>query len=259
MVDVTTPKPATRAVVAGRCAACGGTGWVRYAVEYGHPDFGKARSCGACHGADRALLARIWLVSGLVPDDPAAPRLAGFQTSHDPAAARVLQAAKQFVASPRGWLTIHGQGGGRADRGDGRWGSGKSHIAEAIARAVLARDIPALYINAPQLVAYLGATWRNSADEDIDYDRRLRWIVALPVLVVDQFNTESSSEAAERLRFAVLDARYQAATRGQGGATVLISNDRPAGWMDPAIASRALDSRFEQVVAPRVDFRLVER
>ena len=30
---------------ASSCRHCGGTGWVRYAVEYGHPDFGKARSC----------------------------------------------------------------------------------------------------------------------------------------------------------------------------------------------------------------------
>lgn len=247
------------------CAQCDGTGWVRLVVAVDHPDFGKARNCPACHGADRALFQRIWTVSELDPDDAAAPDLPSF-LAHDKAAERMVSAAQAFVDDPAGWLTFHGNGNGsdakdgrgqRLGRGDGRWGSGKSHLGEAIARALLARTVPALYITATRLLQYAGAVWRDG-DEDIDYDRRVAWLIGLPVLIVDEVNKESKSDATERLRLQIFDARYVAAMRERGGATVLLSNDRPSRWMDPALASRAMESRFRRVEVTNVDFRQVE-
>lgn len=238
------------------CIYCGGTGWVRYAVEYGHVDFGKARSCPSCHGADRLQLERCWRVSDLRPDDSAAPSLRAF-TAHDAASRHMLAAARSFADTPCGWLTLHGNGKGRNERGDGRWGAGKSHLGEAITRSLLARNVPALFITAPRLMTYAGAVYREPGD-DTDYERRLQWLIDLPVLVVDEINKESRSEATERLRLQLFDARYVAAVREQGGATVLLSNDRPESWADPALASRAMDGRFTHVEVTPVDFRQAE-
>lgn len=252
------PDPAMATPVGNDvCGGCDGRGWVRFDVDYGHADFGKAQSCPVCNGGDAALMQRIWTVSGLRADDPQAPQLGSFKQD-DPQAQVMWEAALAFMANPRGWLTIHGNGGGRTDRGDGRWGAGKSHLGEAIARTLIGRGVPALYIAAPALMTYLGAAWR-AADDETDYDRRMAWVQNIPVLIVDQVNSESRSEAVDRRRLELLDARYVAAIRERGGATVLISNDRPAAWHDPAVASRALDRRFVQVEATAVDFRRTGR
>lgn len=249
-------EPAEDLSVPATCHTCDGLGYVRIDVSYGHADFGKITSCPDCNGADAALFDRIWAVSGLLRDEPRPPRLRDFATQHDERAAAMRAAALAFVAKPQGWLTICGNG--RDGRGDGRWGAGKSHLAEAMARELLVRGIPALYINAPELFRYLGCVWRNPGDE-IDFDRRMAWVIQLPVLIVDQFNTEPKSESVELRRMELLNARYVAATRDRGGATVLVSNDHPTAWQDPAIKSRALDWRFVQVEAAAIDFRQVER
>ena len=227
------------------CPVCDGTGVLRWDVPYGDARFGQIRSCPCCHGADAALMARVWAVSGLDADDPQAPSLDGF-AEINPATTRMLTAARAFVADPAGWLTFHGT-----------WGGGKSHLGEAIMRALIARGVPTLYLPALRLFRYLGATWRT--DEEIDYERRLAWCSGLPVLIVDEWGKESSSEATERLRLELFDARYVAAMRGRGGATVLLSNLPPAAWPDRALASRAQDRRFVVVEVSSLDFRQVER
>lgn len=239
------------------CPSCHGVGW--HCGPFPKEDW-KPRElvkCGECDAADIALVANLWEVSRLDPNDPEPPSFANYRLRDD-TMQTMLQAAQMFAANPRGWLTFYGQSQGRKERRDGRWGSGKSHLAEAIARALLSRKVATLRMSASRLFAYLGAGYRQPGD-DIDYARRVEWVMRLPVLIVDELNKEISSEATDRRRSELFEARYQAAIRGTGGATVLISNDHPDAWQDPAIASRAMDTRFVSVEASAVDFRRVKR
>ncbi len=237
------------------CPSCKGVGWLRHNVPWGDPNFGQLCRCEACAQADHRLFARLWEASDLDPNASHPPSFESFDL-YDDASEAMLLAAMEFSAKPQGWLTIHGRGSGRANRGSGHWGAGKSHLAEAIARTLLQSKIPAIYVTAPHLFGYLGARWREDGDS-VDYDRRLKWMQDVQVVVIDELNREPSSLATERLRFDLLDSRYRKALQQTGGATVLVSNDHPDYWQDPAIASRASDGRFVTIIAPNVDFRRV--
>jgi hypothetical protein len=223
------------------CQACNGAGWMRDTVTIGL--LVKCESCGTVSRQQlNRTLGRCWEMSGLNPNDPAAPTLVGYEMV-DPAARAVSVAARRFAALPKGWLTIYGTRG-----------SGKTHIGEAIARTLLGRQEPCLYITSPKLWEYCGAVKRTDND-DADYAGRRRWVAELPVLIVDELNLERNTEAVAEYRQEVLNTRYTAAERGVGGATVLLSMFAPDTWHEPALASRAQDSKFTCLEAPAGDYR----
>jgi|GEM_PF-5126372 len=223
------------------CAQCYGAGWA--VNRTGNNDLFK---CGACSVVDNHRIASCWTIGGLNIQDAKPPTLADFD-SRDAASTAMLQAARRFVKTPQGWLTMYGTGGG-----------GKTHLAEAITRALLAKRVPALFMKSAHLWEYLGATYRNEGD-DIDYPSRQRWVADVTVLVIDELNVESSSETVFKLRRMLLDHRYHNATANQAGATILVSNDVPAKWKDGALADRALDTRFTALECSKTSYRRVAR
>ncbi len=240
------------------CPTCYGVGFLRHDVEMGHPDFGKLQHCQQCRHDDQTVLPRLWEVSNLDPKLANPPSLENFDPYCD-ATATMLKATRNFVKRRREWLILHGKGTGRiGDRGTGCWGAGKSHLAEAAARALLSRQIEALFITAPSLVKYCGAV-RRAENDMTDYEERILWISRLEVLIIDEFNKESASDATERILLQILDARYHDAIYGHSGATMIVSNDQPDAWHNPAISSRAMDTRFVQITATDLDYRRVKR
>ncbi len=133
------------------CDKCGGSRFLRYDVEVNHPNFGKHRHCDKCKAAPHALIARCWELSNLHPDTTEAAQFDNFRP-YDTSTVEMFKAARDFARTLQGWLVLHGQGTGReGDRGAGRWGTGKSHLAEAITRFLLERQIPTLFMTAAQL------------------------------------------------------------------------------------------------------------
>jgi DNA replication protein DnaC len=223
------------------CARCWGGGWMRSEAEPG-----TMVRCGDCNDATRRLIGRCWEVSRLNPSAADPPRLVGLVTP-DAAAKAQVDAAKAFAQRPKGWLTLYGA-----------WGSGKTHLAEAIARHLLHRKIGTVMLRAADLFVYLGATERREG-EDVDYEGRLKWLQSVPVLVVDELGKERQTDAVINRRQRLLMSRFEQAERGEGGATVLVSNEAPEQWPDPALASRARDARFQCLKTTDVDFRRLAR
>lgn len=227
------------------CPVCYGARFLRD-VE----TIGKLIPCLTCGTVEQQQVNRelttCWYVGGLKPDTPNPPTFDDFGP-RDAAASLQLKETTQFARVPRGFLTMWGP-----------WGGGKTHLAQAAARSLLQRRQPCCYITAPALFEYLGAVHRHD-DDDTDYTGRLAWAVYVKVLIIDELNKEGNSRAVADLRLSLLDARYQRAVSGEGGATMLISNDEPSRWHDPAVASRANDTRFTVVEATKVDFRKVQR
>ena len=223
------------------CPQCYGAGWA--VNRTGNSDLFK---CGACSVVDNHRIASCWTIGGLNIQDANPPTFGSF-TPRDTASIALAQAARRFVKTPHGWLTMYGTTGG-----------GKTHLAEAITRALLAKRVPALFMKSAHLWEYLGATYRNEGD-DIDYPSRQRWVADVTVLVIDELNVESSSETVFKLRRMLLDHRYHNATVNQSGMTVLVSNDAPATWKDGAIADRATDTRFVCIECSKTSYRRVER
>lgn len=227
------------------CATCWGARWMRSVEKPG--ELVKCDTCGMVNSEriNRAL-GQCWELSGLKPNHAEALT---FDTcpANEKAGLAMLRAARRFAASPSGWLTFYGTRGGL-----------KSGMGEAIARFLLSYRIPCLFIRSPQLWEYCGAVARSDNDET-DYKGRRGWVAGVEVLIVDELGVESNSAAVAAYRLEVLDARYQAARRGDGGATVLLSMYPPLEWAEPAIASRAQDSRFVCLEAAPVDYRKGKR
>lgn len=227
------------------CPVCYGAGWMRNTVE-----IGKLEQCLSCNSVEQQQVNRqLTLCWDIGKIRPSTPNVLTFDTfpQVDAAAAATLQAAMQFARVPRGFLTIYGSFGG-----------GKSGLGEAVARTLLQRRQPCLYINASNLFEYLGAVHRTD-DDDTDYTGRMTWCVYLRNLVIDELNMEGNSKAVADLRRSLIDARYQKALAGEGGATMLISNTAPDGWYDQAVASRASDTRFVCLESTKIDLRKVQR
>lgn len=243
------------------CPRCYGVGRMRADVPVGDVLFGSMVECDSpqCMRRAHGLARLLWELSGFDPHAVDPPSLTNF-LEHVPASITMLRAAEAFAANPQGWLVLHGNAKTKSFA-QGKAGAGKSHLAEAIFRALLARGVPCMYILATDLFEYLGAKWRDDGD-DTDYERRLARVLRTKVLIIDEFGREPESDAVSRLRHKIIDARWRAAIHGdgpagasRGGATMLVSNLHPEAWADGTIASRALDWRFTVVEAPDVDFR----
>lgn len=234
------------------CPTCYGAGWWRPMPA---DLFTSAQlvKCERCNTVDAQQLNRdmasVWTASRLDPNNLRLAELSTFRPHDDPAL-RMKQAAAAFIKQPRGWLTFYGARGG-----------GKTHLAEAITRALLERQVPCLYMQSADLWRYCGAIEREGGFERefIDYDGRRRWVAAVDVLVLDELGWEKDTATVQTYRHDVLAARYRAAEEGSGGATVLISNDAPGQWKDQTVASRALDARFVAIETTPVDYRQVQR
>jgi DNA replication protein DnaC len=115
----------------------------------------------------------------------------------------------------------------------GRPGTGKSHLACSIARAVIDGGCTALYATARDIIRMLRQTWERDAERtesDVLAD-----LVRVDLLIVDELGVGFGSDAEKLQFFDVLDGRY----REQRPIVVLTNLDR-AG-LSAFIGQRAYD------------------
>jgi DNA replication protein DnaC len=134
------------------CATCRGARWLRADRPIGHPDFGRLVGCLDCidaHAADeRNRLARL---AGLSD----AERRKTFESfEHSRLSYPAISAAARFGGDPRGWLAIYGAAG-----------SGKTHIALAIANNLIHRRQAVRFGYVPDLVQQAREYATSQGDE----------------------------------------------------------------------------------------------
>ncbi len=110
--------------------------------------------------------------------------------------AEALGAARSFAADPEGWLLFTGP-----------WGSGKTHLAVAIAGVSLLQDRPVFFAFVPTLMDHLRATFRP--DSVIGYDELFEQLITVPLLVLDDLGTESSTPWAEEKLYQIIVHRHE--------------------------------------------------
>jgi DNA replication protein DnaC len=138
---------------------------------------------------------------------------------------RVYKRAREFAQEPTGWLVLLGLPG-----------TGKTHLAAAIANDRRASGGTAYFITAPDLLDYLRSAY--APDSKVSYDKVFEAVRTAPLLVLDDLGAQSGTPWAQEKLFQLLNYRYNAEL-----PTVITSN-LTLKEQDPRIESRMLDPRL---------------
>jgi DNA replication protein DnaC len=108
---------------------------------------------------------------------------------------RAVEVARAYAEEPEGWLAISGASG-----------SGKTHLAVAIAQLCIEADKQALYISAPDLLDHLRAAF--APQSEVGYDELFEHVRSVPLLVLDDLGVHSTTPWAQEKLFQILNQRF---------------------------------------------------
>jgi len=189
------------------CGLCGGAGWVRLDVEMGDPRFGKAVMCecrraeiarrraeGLCSASGiPAEALRRWTFKSFEPEGCQVP--AGAAKSRVVAGMRTVKAeCMAYAREPKGWRVLMGA-----------YGSGKTHLAYAIAGSCQARGVAAFAATAPDMLDMLRASYRSN-----EFAKRLDELRNVGLLVIDDLATEKGTPWVVEKLYQIVNHRYAA-------------------------------------------------
>jgi DNA replication protein DnaC len=143
---------------------------------------------------------------------------------------KTLKAAHNYAERPKGWLVLLGG-----------YGSGKTHLAAAIANYRAQLGDPPLFVMVPDLLDHLRATFSPSSS--VAFDRRFDEIRMAPLLILDDLGTQSMTPWVREKLYQLFNYRYNAEL-----PTVITTSDS-LEEMDPRIRSRLLDGKLCSIYA----------
>lgn len=88
----------------------------------------------------------------------------------------------------------------------GRPGTGKTHLACAIAAAVMTQRRTAMYATVQDIIRAVRDTWRK--DSERSESEVIRQFVAVDLLIIDEVGIQTGSDDEHRLLFGVIGARH---------------------------------------------------
>jgi DNA replication protein DnaC len=197
------------------CPICSGIGYLVKDVPVDHPDFGRLYPCRCTlerlEGVRAKKLRRLsnldylehMTFEGFIPEGRA---LNPVQRDN---LRRAYESAVKYAREPQGWLLLRGG-----------YGSGKTHLAAAIAHHRLRVNQPALFVVVPDLLDHLRASY--SPASTTSYDQRFEEIRTHPLLILDDLGAESNTPWADEKLFQVFNYRYNARL-----PTVITTNCEP--------------------------------
>ena len=141
---------------------------------------------------------------------------------------QAFEAAQAFAEKPHGWLVLMGP-----------YGSGKTHLAAAIANFRAEVGYPPLFVVVPDLLDHLRATF--SPNSTISLDRRFEEVRTTPLLVLDDLGTQTSSPWAREKLYQLFNYRYNAEL-----PTVITTASFPED-LDERLRSRLTDARLVKI------------
>jgi DNA replication protein DnaC len=226
---------ATSSEAEAPCRLCGGARFVRVTSDPEDPRFGRPTPCAcAMHeepGERRERLLRYSRLGGLQRLTFEALVRRG-RSQDERAQARYAEAvavAERYAERPSGWLLL-----------TGAHGSGKTHLAAAIANRAISRGEPALFLTVADLLDHLRAAY--APDAEVDYDELLEQVRAAPLLILDDLDAYAETPWAREKFFQVVSYRFNAAL-----PTVFTASRVPADAED-RLASRLIDPAMTQTV-----------
>ena len=183
------------------CPHCSGLGYVRSDHHVGHPEFGKLLIC-ICREEEinRRSLNKLYEISHLselkdLTFDNFEPNgRIGLGKQQAASIEYAYNQAKHFAHNLEGWLLLQG-----------KYGSGKTHLAAAIANLVVENGIQTIFITVPDLLDTLRFSYDNI---DITFEERFEEIRNCHLLILDDFGTQNATEWAQEKLFQIINFRY---------------------------------------------------
>ena len=136
-----------------------------------------------------------------------------------------FRAARNFAEHPSGWLVFTGP-----------YGSGKTHLAAAIAFYRFDLGERPIFVVVPDLLDHLRATFNPRSA--VSYDRRFEEVRTTPLLILDDLGTQSMTPWVKEKLYQLFNYRYNAEL-----PTVITTADT-LDEIDARLRSRMLDTRL---------------
>lgn len=122
----------------------------------------------------------------------------------------------------------------------GDFGTGKTHLAAAIANHCRSQNQDVLFLTVPDLLDYLRTAFEP--DSQITFDKLFNQIRSTSLLVLDDLGTESARPWAQEKLFQILDYRYV------GQLPTVITLSKRLDQINPRIVSRLTDQRICNII-----------
>ena len=219
---------------AEECKICKGARFVHPLLASGKPDYSRIVPCRCANQqTEEKRLSRLQKYSNLGALTRFTFASLSVETGHKDEVAKeqfrlASKAAAEFAKKPSGWLFISGASG-----------SGKTHLAAAIANECLQNNVPAFYTTTPDLLDHLRSSFNPSSE--LPYDEFFEQVRNAQVLVLDDFGTQSSSSWAKEKLDQLLSHRH-----ANRLATVIISNV-PLEELEERVRTRLTNTDFCKV------------
>lgn len=217
------------------CPLCHGVGFLRQDLPVGHPDFGKLIPC-TCQAAhpngkkttDSINLNRLGDYAGKTFDNFSVKGRMGLGDEQEKSLTVARSHAEQFAHDLQGWLLF-----------SGGYGSGKTHLAAAIANHAAGLGIPTLFLTVPDLLDTLRASYSSNDDP---YAARFEEIRNIQLLVLDNLWTQNATSWTLEKLFQLFDHRYVKRL------PTVVTTDMDLEELDGRIRSRLQDPELVTVL-----------
>ena len=204
-------------------------------VPFGHADFGKALPCRCMQVQwDAGIPQRLERYSNLGPlarltFDNLIPQGRSPDEDNRRLFQAAYEAAKRYAMEPRGWLVLTGNSG-----------SGKTHIAAAVANYCIGLRVRTFFMVVPDLLDHLRATF--GPNSEVTYDELFEQVRNVPLLILDDLGAQTSSPWATEKLFQVLNHRFNAQL------PTVVTTNVPLDRLSESLQSRLTDPALSTVV-----------
>jgi len=154
---------------------------------------------------------------------------------------RMVQAAYTYAENPSRWITFTGQ-----------YGTGKTHLAAAIANYLQEQTGNAIFVTIPDLMDHLRQTFdpRTAAR----FDHRFEMVRNAKYLVLDDLKSDYNSPWVKEKLFQIIDYRYVRVL-----PTIFTISDENFNKLEARMMSRIVDTRvntIHQITTPPYSSRI---
>lgn len=225
------------------CPHCGGTGFMIPNVPPSDARFGKAVTCvcrqaniDANKGDNLILYSQLGLLTELTFDTFMEDGL-GLKPREQRNLALAYTFVREYADNPVGWIVLYGG-----------YGCGKTHLAAAVANHRISLGHPALFINTPDLLDHLRATYSPNSSQS--YDQRFEEVRNAPLLILDDLGSQNNTDWVQEKLYQIFNHRYNAKL------PTIITTNEDTDSLDMRIRSRIEDvSIARKIVILAPDFR----